>query len=66
MTNPRELAANLNQNKNSPLLRSATVKIFMVGYEILAEAQRDIMPEPAVACLRDLMDEHYLANRRAQ
>ena len=27
-----------------PLLRSATVKKFMVGYEMLAEAQRDITP----------------------
>lgn len=28
-----------------PLLRSATVKKFMVGYEMLAQAQRDISPE---------------------
>jgi UDPglucose--hexose-1-phosphate uridylyltransferase len=27
-----------------PLLRSATVKKFMVGYEMLAEAQRDFRP----------------------
>lgn len=35
-----------------PLLRSATVKKFMVGYELLANAQRDITPEKAAALLR--------------
>lgn len=42
-----------------PLLRSATVKKFMVGYEMLAEAQRDITPEQAAARLRELPDAHY-------
>jgi UDPglucose--hexose-1-phosphate uridylyltransferase len=42
-----------------PLLRSATVKKFMVGYEMLAEPQRDITPEQAAARLRDLPDVHY-------
>jgi UDPglucose--hexose-1-phosphate uridylyltransferase len=37
-----------------PLLRSATVKKFMVGYEMLAEPQRDITPEQAAARLRQL------------
>ena len=35
-----------------PLLRSATVKKFMVGYEMLAEAQRDLTPEQAAERLR--------------
>ena len=35
-----------------PLLRSATVRKFMVGYELLAEAQRDVTPEDAAARLR--------------
>jgi UDPglucose--hexose-1-phosphate uridylyltransferase len=35
-----------------PLLRSATVKKFMVGYELLAEIQRDITPEQAAERLR--------------
>jgi len=35
-----------------PLLRSASVKKFMVGYELLAEAQRDITPEIAAERLR--------------
>src|SRR5262249_954387 len=33
-----------------PLLRSATVKKFMVGYELLADAQRDLTPERAAEC----------------
>lgn len=35
-----------------PLLRSATIKKFMVGYEMLAEAQRDITAEQAAEQLR--------------
>ncbi|AQS88726.1 galactose-1-phosphate uridylyltransferase [Neoasaia chiangmaiensis NBRC 101099] len=35
-----------------PLLRSATVRKFMVGYEMLAETQRDLTPEQAAAMLR--------------
>jgi UDPglucose--hexose-1-phosphate uridylyltransferase len=36
-----------------PLLRSATVRKFLVGYEMTAEAQRDLTPEEAAARLRD-------------
>ena len=36
-----------------PLLRSASVRKFMVGFELLAEAQRDLTPEAAAAMLRD-------------
>ncbi|WP_333599438.1 UDP-glucose--hexose-1-phosphate uridylyltransferase [Flavobacterium sp.] len=42
-----------------PLLRSATVKKFMVGYEMLGEAQRDISPEQSAKILRDLPTLHY-------
>ena len=42
-----------------PLLRSATVKKFMVGYEMLAEAQRDLTPEEAAQRLRELPHTHY-------
>lgn len=42
-----------------PLLRSATVKKFMVGYEMLAEPQRDITAEQAAARLRELPEIHY-------
>ena len=44
-----------------PLLRSATVKKFMVGYEMLCEAQRDLTPEQAAALLRKQSTEHYKA-----
>ncbi len=43
-----------------PLLRSATVKKFMVGYEMLAEPQRDFPPEEAARRLRALSDDHYV------
>ncbi|MGA3104050.1 MAG: UDP-glucose--hexose-1-phosphate uridylyltransferase [Terriglobales bacterium] len=43
-----------------PLLRSATVKKFMVGYEMLAMPQRDITAETAARWLRDLPVTHYL------
>jgi len=42
-----------------PLLRSATVKKFMVGYEMLANPQRDITPETSAEILHNLPDIHY-------
>ncbi|ROT82900.1 Galactose-1-phosphate uridylyltransferase [Penaeus vannamei] len=42
-----------------PLLRSATVKKFMVGYEMLAQAQRDLTAEQAAEKLRVLPEVHY-------
>ena len=42
-----------------PLLRSASIKKFMVGFEMLAEAQRDLTPEQAAARLRSLSETHY-------
>ncbi|KAF4552945.1 Galactose-1-phosphate uridylyltransferase [Elsinoe fawcettii] len=42
-----------------PLLRSATVRKFLVGYELMAEPQRDITPEQAAARLRDCGGELY-------
>lgn len=38
-----------------PLLRSASVKKFMVGYEMMGDPQRDITPETSAARLRDLI-----------
>jgi UDPglucose--hexose-1-phosphate uridylyltransferase len=43
-----------------PLLRSATVRKFMVGFEMLAEAQRDLTPEQGAERLAALSDVHYL------
>jgi UDPglucose--hexose-1-phosphate uridylyltransferase len=42
-----------------PLLRSATVRKFMVGFEMLAMPQRDITPEDAAQRLRDCTEEHF-------
>jgi UDPglucose--hexose-1-phosphate uridylyltransferase len=42
-----------------PLLRSATVKKFMVGYEMLSEAQRDLTAELAAQTLRSLSEVHF-------
>jgi UDPglucose--hexose-1-phosphate uridylyltransferase len=42
-----------------PLLRSAAVKKFMVGYEMLGEPQRDITPEVAAERLREVAEMHY-------
>jgi UDPglucose--hexose-1-phosphate uridylyltransferase len=42
-----------------PLLRSATVRKFMVGYEMLAMPQRDITPETAAERLRAVSLVHY-------
>lgn len=42
-----------------PLLRSATVKKFMVGYEMFAGPQRDITAEQAAKTLNELPQIHY-------
>lgn len=47
-----------------PLLRSATVKKFMVGFEMLGEAQRDITAEQAAQRLRHLPEIHYKSSQR--
>jgi UDPglucose--hexose-1-phosphate uridylyltransferase len=44
-----------------PLLRSASVRKFMVGYEMLADAQRDLTPEQAAQKLREQSTEHFRA-----
>lgn len=65
-------APNDNQNHDEwvlhahfypPLLRSATVKKFMVGYEMMAEAQRDLTAEQAAERLRNLPSVHYKDNQ---
>lgn len=42
-----------------PLLRSADIKKFMVGFEMLGCAQRDILPEQAAEMLRNQSKTHY-------
>jgi UDPglucose--hexose-1-phosphate uridylyltransferase len=46
-----------------PLLRSASVRKFLVGYEMTGEPQRDLTPETAASRLRDQADVHYLDPR---
>lgn len=42
-----------------PLLRSATIRKFMVGFEMLGMPQRDLAPETAAERMRELPEEHY-------
>ncbi len=59
---PGKAAAHLHAHYYPPLLRSATVRKFMVGYEMLAEAQRDITPETAAQRLREVGETHFSAS----
>ncbi|EAS29444.3 galactose-1-phosphate uridylyltransferase [Coccidioides immitis RS] len=52
-------ASHLHIHFYPPLLRSATVRKFLVGYELMAEPQRDITPEQAAAKLRACGGELY-------
>ncbi|KAL4783089.1 galactose-1-phosphate uridyl transferase [Aspergillus varians] len=52
-------ASHLHLHFYPPLLRSATVRKFLVGYELMAEPQRDITPEQAAARLRGCGSELY-------
>jgi UDPglucose--hexose-1-phosphate uridylyltransferase len=54
--------SHLHAHYYPPLLRSATVKKFMVGYEMLAMPQRDLTPETAAERLRMLGEVHFRAN----
>lgn len=42
-----------------PLLRSATIRKFMVGFELLCQIQRDLTAEQAAQRLREMSDVHY-------
>lgn len=55
------LECHLHGHFYPPLLRSATVKKFMVGYEMLGMPQRDLAPETAAARLREVSPVHYKA-----
>lgn len=49
-----------------PLLRSATIKKFMVGFEMLGMPQRDLTAETAAARLRDMREVHYKLSLQSQ
>ena len=53
--------AHLHMHFYPPLLRSATIRKFMVGYEMLANPQRDITPESSAARIRECSERHYRA-----
>ncbi|RKF62299.1 Galactose-1-phosphate uridylyltransferase [Erysiphe neolycopersici] len=55
--------SHLHMHFYPPLLRSATVKKFLVGYELMAEPQRDITPEQAAKRLRDDCGGELYRNR---
>jgi UDPglucose--hexose-1-phosphate uridylyltransferase len=55
-------ASHLHLHFYPPLLRSAAVRKFLVGYELMAEPQRDITPEQAAARLRQCGGDLYRKN----
>lgn len=59
-------AAHFHMHFYPPLLRSSSVRKFLVGFEMLAEAQRDLTPEQAAARLRDLSEVHYTETLKAE
>ncbi|MGB8648912.1 MAG: UDP-glucose--hexose-1-phosphate uridylyltransferase [Anaerolineae bacterium] len=50
-------AIHLHAHYYPPLLRSATVRKFMVGYEMLGNSQRDLTAETAAARLREMSED---------
>jgi UDPglucose--hexose-1-phosphate uridylyltransferase len=56
-----EEAWHLHFHYYPPLLRSAVIRKFMVGYELLASPQRDISAETAAASLRAAPPVHFRA-----
>lgn len=59
-SNPESDPSHAHFHFYPPLLRSASVRKFLVGFEMLAEAQRDLTPEQAAKRLRDVDEVHYL------
>ncbi|KAE9406983.1 galactose-1-phosphate uridyl transferase [Gymnopus androsaceus JB14] len=57
--------AHLHLHFSPPLLRSATVKKFMAGIELMAESQRDITPEQAAERMRACSEVHYMETRES-
>jgi UDPglucose--hexose-1-phosphate uridylyltransferase len=60
------MEAHLHAHFYPPLLRSATVRKFMVGFEMLAMPQRDLTPESAAEKLRSLHNVHYKLERNSR
>lgn len=58
--------AHLHAHFYPPLLRSATIRKFMVGFELLGSPQRDVTPEEAASRLRAAPAVHYSARSQAE
>jgi UDPglucose--hexose-1-phosphate uridylyltransferase len=58
-------SAHLHAHFYPPLLRSASVRKFMVGFELLGSPQRDFTPEQAADRLRQAAESHYPSRRDA-
>ncbi|KAG8717588.1 galactose-1-phosphate uridyl transferase [Ceratobasidium sp. 395] len=58
--------AHMHFHFSPPLLRSASVRKFLVGFELMGEPQRDLTAEQAAARLRDCADVHYLDTEQGQ
>ena len=58
--------AHLHAHFYPPLLRSASVRKFMVGFELLGSPQRDFTPEDAAARLRAVSPVHYTERAGAE
>lgn len=66
-TNPEEHEyAHFHMHFYPPLLRSATVKKFMVGFEMLGESQRDLTAEQAAARLRHCSEVHFNHSKKTE
>lgn len=57
--------AHLHLHFNPPLVRSATVRKFLVGFEMMGEPQRDLTAEQAAARLRGCSEVHYLDSTKS-
>ncbi|KAB5595674.1 Galactose-1-phosphate uridylyltransferase [Ceratobasidium theobromae] len=55
--------AHMHFHFSPPLLRSASVRKFLVGFELMSEPQRDLTAEQAAARLRDCSETHFLAGQ---
>lgn len=54
----------LHTHAYPPLLRSAEIRKYMAGYELLATPSRDITPEQGAERLRGLSEVHYMEQRK--
>ena len=57
-------SAQLHFNFNPPLLRSADVRKFLVGFEMFGEPQLDLTPEQAASNLKNCSDVHYQCQQK--